>query len=279
MPNLVTVVGENTHILPHMLKHYEGKVDSIYVVVYRQNDNDRILEEIEELGITPYWVVTEPKYNWDRVTYIYNTVKLLKPNDWWIVSDDDELQVYPYGIEDIIQECENKNYTFVTGGFIDRVGANGEFPIVKRDSNIHSLFPLAGFFRYPMSGACPNKVTLMKGHQKITSGQHYALFENGSNSWGASHPNRLPVEEVFTQVHHFKWDSTCIERIKKVSDIRKPYAYSDEYRKMYHAIRRSDWKININNSAFLVEKLKEFSYIKYEDYSHWNKLREIIIQI
>ena len=33
MLNLVTVVGRNTHILPHMLKHYEGMVDKIYVGV------------------------------------------------------------------------------------------------------------------------------------------------------------------------------------------------------------------------------------------------------
>ena len=109
MPNLVTVVGENTHILPHMLKHYGDMVDKMYIVVYRQSDNDTILEEIEELGIKPYWVVTEPKYNWERVTHIYNTVKLKKPNDWWIVSDDDELQVYPEPIEDIIKKCEDEH--------------------------------------------------------------------------------------------------------------------------------------------------------------------------
>ena len=46
MLNLVTVVGRNTHILPHMLKHYEDKVDRMYVVVYRQDTNDGILEEV-----------------------------------------------------------------------------------------------------------------------------------------------------------------------------------------------------------------------------------------
>ena len=37
MLNLITVVGENTHILPHMLKHYEDKIDKAYVCVYQQN--------------------------------------------------------------------------------------------------------------------------------------------------------------------------------------------------------------------------------------------------
>ena len=279
MPNLVTVVGENTHILPHMLKHYEDVIDKAYVAVYRQSNDDGILEEIEELGIEPFMVFTEPKYNWERVTEIYNTIKQTKPNDWWIVSDDDELQVYPEPIEDIIKNCERYGYDFVTGGFIDRIGIDGTFPKVTRETRIHKAFPLAGFFRYPMSKACPNKVTLMKGFQDISSGQHYAKFNDGTTSWGKGHPRRMPVNEVFTQVHHFKWDSTCVERIKKVADNKKDYSYSDEYRIMYESIKNSNWKIDTNNLKYLVEELKEFSYIEYKDYPHWNTLMNKIVTI
>lgn len=259
-----------------MLKHYEDKVDKMFVVVYRQKDDDKILEQVEELGITPFWVVTEPKYKWDRVTDIYNTIKLRHPNEWWIVSDDDELQLYPYDIEDIIKHCENKGYDFVTGGFLDRIGPNGTFPEVTRETDLHKAFPYGGFFRYPMSGACPNKVTLMKGYQSITSGQHYAKFTDGTNSWGTSHPKRMPVQDCFTQVHHFKWDSTCVDRIKKVADVKKKYAYSEEYEKMYHAIKMFDFKIDINNPEFMFEKLQNFSYIEY---IKWNKLTDLIIKV
>lgn len=276
MPNLVTVVGENTHILPHMLKHYENQVDKVYVVVYRQSEDDGILEEIEELGIEPYLVVTEDKYNWNRVTDLYNQVKLDFPNEWWIVSDDDELQVYPYPIEDIVRDCEHKGYDFVTGGFLDRIGPDGTFPVVDRDTDLHKAFPLAGYFRYPMSGACPNKVTLMKGRQNLTSGQHYAQFAFNKNSWGSEHPKRYPVEEIFTQVHHFKWDSTCVERIKKVADNNKDYSFSDEYRVMYNAIKDNNFRIDINNPEFLVESLEDFSYIGY---TKWNKLIDKIVKV
>ena len=278
MLNLVTVVGENTHILPHMLKHYKDKVDKVYVGVYRQSENDGILDEIEELGIEPFFVYTDSKYNWNKVTDIYNSIKGTKPNDWWIVSDDDELQVYPYDIEDIIEYCERNGYEFVTGGFLDRIGIDGTFPVVNRDTNLHKAFPYAGFFRYPMSGACPNKATLMKGSMQVTSGQHYIQFPDNT-SWGKYHPKRMPIEEVFTQVHHFKWDSTCIERIKKVADVNKDYAYSHEYLKMYDAIKDSGWKIDINNPEYLVEKLEEFSYINYNDYIGWNELRDKIVTI
>ena len=157
MINLVTVVGHNTTMLPHMLKHYQDIVDEIFVVVYRQHENDGILEDIESLGIKPYKVVTEPKFNWERVTELYNEVKMTKPNEWWIVSDDDEFHLYPKPIREMIDECDENGWEFITGGFIDRIGENGTFPKVKKESNIWELFPYAGFFRYPLSGACPNK--------------------------------------------------------------------------------------------------------------------------
>lgn len=259
-----------------MLKHYEDKVDEIFVVVYRQKDDDKILEEIEELGIKPYWVVTEPKYNWERVTHLYNTVKELYPEDWWIVSDDDELQLYPYAINDIVKDCKRHKYDFVTGGFLDRIGPNGTFPKVTRETNLHEAFPYGGFFRYPMSGACPNKVTLMKGSVKVTPGQHYVDFGNGVTSWGTSHPKRFPVDEIFTQVHHFKWDSSVLERLKEVASVEEDYTYWWEYKKMYKAIEVMDWKIDLNNPEFLFERLNSFSYIEY---NKWNKLKNTIVKI
>ena len=254
-------------------------VDNVYVAVYRQSEDDGIVDEVRALGIEPYYVYTEPKYNWERVTEIYNSIKATKPDDWWIVSDDDELQVYPRHVQDIVIECERYGYDFVTGGFLDRIGTNGTFPKVTRDTNIHEAFPYAGFFRYPMSGACPNKVTLMKGHQYITPGQHYAYFQDGTNSWGREHPKRYPIREVFTQVHHFKWDDTCMERIKRVADVKKDYSYSEEYQIMYDAIVNSGWKIDIENPAYKVEKLKDFSYINYNDYTKWSLIKNKIVSI
>jgi len=274
VPNLVSVVGHNTTILPHMINHYKDVVDEMFIVVYRQKDNDKILEEVEELGIKPFWVVTEPKFNWNRVTHIYNTVKQLYPNDWWIVSDDDELQVYPYKIQDIIRDCVKHKYEFVTGGFLDRIGENGTFPEINLDSNIQELFPYAGFFRHPISGACPNKVTLMKGTVDVTPGQHYVDFKDGTNSWGRSHPKRFPIEEVFTQVHHFKWDSTVIQRVKEVSETKEDYTFWNEYRKMYYGLINN--KVNINNPEFMFEKLEDYSYIGYKN---WNIIREKIVLV
>lgn len=279
MLNLVTVVGSNTHLLPHMLKYYEDKVDKMYVCVYKQGEDDNIVQQVNELGIEPFMVFTEPKYNWDRVTEIYNTVKETKPDDWWLIADDDEFHAYPYGIEEIIKDCEKNKYTFVTGGFLDRIGENGTFPEVHKDTDILKAFPYAGYFRYPMSGACPNKVTLTKGSQKITSGQHYAYFDEQTNSWGRHHPKRMPIQKVFTQVHHFKWDSSCIQRVKDVSETKEEYTYWWEYKKLYDAIKENKFKIDVNKPEYKIVKMKNNSYIDYNDYPHWNMLTEYIIRI
>ena len=278
--NLVTVVGHNITMLPHMLEHYKNIVDEIYVVVYRQHENDGILDEIKSLGITPHKVVTEEKFNWERVTQLYNEVKRTKPQEWWVVSDDDEFHVYPKPIREMISECEENGWEFITGGFLDRIGENGEFPLVTNETDIWSKFPLVGYFRYPMSGACPNKVCIMKGSVDVTPGQHYAII-NESHVWGKEgfkHPLRYPIGrgEGFIQVHHFKWDSTVLERLKEVSETLEDYSFWKEYKKMYKAIEINDWKIDINNPEFMIEKTENKFHF---DYSKWNRLTNKIIII
>jgi hypothetical protein len=279
--NLVTVVGHNTTLLPHMLKHYKDVVDEIYVVVYRQHELDGILEDVINLGIKPFKIVTEPKFNWERVTQLYNEVKSTKPNEWWIVSDDDEFHIYPKPIREMISECEENGWEFITGGFVDRIGENGTFPEVSSLTDVWSEFPLAGFFRYPMSGACPNKVCVMKGYINVTSGQHYVDFGDDKNSWGKDnikHAKRYPIGrgEGLVQVHHFKWDSTVLERLKEVSETKEDYTYWQEYLKMYKSIEMFDWKIDINNPGFMFERMNTNNHW---DYSKWNKLSKKIVII
>lgn len=278
MLNLLTVVGENIHMLPHMIKHYKENigVDNVFVVVYKQENDDNIVNEILDLGIQPYAVYTHRKYDWAHVTKIYNEVKSSRPNDWWIISDDDELQLYPEPIDDIIKTCERKNYSFVTGGFLDRIGKNGTFPVITPDSDIHELFPNAGWFRYILSSANMNKCTLSKGSLHVSPGQHYAEFADGGNSWGKSHPSRYPTQECFAQVHHFKWDNSCIKRIKKVADLNQDYAYSEEYKRLYDNLKLNNFKIDLNNKNFLFEEIKHFNY---NSYYNWDKVRRLTIKM
>ncbi len=246
---LVTVTGSRTNTLPHMLQHYAELVDEIFVVVYEW-ENFSTYDSVEEIvSKFPNTKIVrrevKEKYNWEYVTQLYNETKLMFPDDWWVVSDDDEFHVYSKDLKEIIDECDENGWDLVRGGFIDRIGIDGTFPEISNNQNIFKQFPLAGFFRYPLSGACPNKVCIMKGYIEITPGQHYAKID-GQTTWrwqGWNHPLIAPVDKYNVQVHHFKWDSTCVERIKSVADIKKDYSYSDEYQKMYQAIRRNNFQI------------------------------------
>jgi hypothetical protein len=276
---LVTVTGSRTNTLKHFLKYYENLVDEIYIVVYEWkgystfNEVKKITKQFPNVKIIDR--VVADKYNWETVTKLYNRIKLLHPNDWWIVADDDEFHIYSKPLNQIILDCERNGWQMVRGGFVDRIGLDGEFSELKDNTDIFEQFPIAGFFRYPMSGACPNKVCIMKGHIELTSGQHYAKI-NEQTTWrwqGWNHPLIATVDEYNVQVHHFKWDSTCVDRIKAVADIKTDYSYSTEYQQMYDAIKLNNFKIDIYDERFMME-----SNIKNE-YTNWNKLFKIIQSI
>jgi hypothetical protein len=263
-----------------MLRHYAHLVDEIHVVVYeweRFSTYDSVKEIVSKFSNAK--IVrreTKEQFNWEYVTQLYNETKAEYPNDWWIISDDDEFHSYSKPLYEIIMDCNKNGWEMVRGGFIDRIGMNGEFSEIKENENIFEQFPNAGFFRYPMSGACPNKICLIKGNIEITAGQHYAKID-GHTTWrwqGWNHPLIAPVDEYNVQVHHFKWDATCIDRIKSVADIRKDYAFSDEYLRMYQSLRSNNFEIDIANFD-----MEYCPTANYENYKNWNKLFKKIISI
>ncbi len=277
---LVTVTGSRTNTLYHMLKHYAHLVDEMWIVVYEWEESSTyesvksIVSKFSNAKIVRREI--REKYNWEYVTQLYNEAKAEHPNDWWIISDDDEFHVYSKPLYEITYDCDRNGWQIVRGGFIDRVGKNGIFPTINESENIFEQFPYAGFFRYPMSGACPNKICLVKGSIEITAGQHYAKID-GQTTWrwqGWNHPLIAPIDNYNVQVHHFKWDSTCVERIKAVADVKQSYSFSDEYKKMYQALRSNNFEIDISNFD-----MEYCPTANWENYKNWNKLFKQIVSI
>ena len=282
---LVTVTGSRTDTLEYMLTHYYDLVDEIYVVAYDTNNgqhaNVKTITDKFKQKVFLYKHEDDQEYNWETVTAIYNEIKSLYPNDWWVVSDDDEFHVYSKPLQEIVSDCESNGWNLVRGGFIDRIGPDGNFaeikPISEKES-IFSQFPMAGFFRTPLSSACPNKVCIMKGNVEITAGQHYAKI-NGQTTWrwqGWNHPQIAPTNKYSVQVHHFKWDKTVGDRIKKVADIRKEYAYSTEYLKMYQSLKSTNFKLDTTDIEYVFEYCPTANF---ENYKNWSKLFNKIISI
>lgn len=282
MIKLISVIGHGTNLIHHFIKHYQKFVDEINFVVYESElypdlskDVNNIIKVYKNVNIVK--IHRDRIFDWERVTMLYNYVTNKEPNTWWVVADIDEFHLYSTSLKTIIENCEERGQDIVRGGFIDRLGPNGEFSKIEYDTDIFKQFPLAGFFRYPMSGANPNKICILKGHVELTNGQHYAKI-NGQTTWrwqGWNHPliNNLTT----VQVHHFKWDNTSIERIKAVADNKQEYSYSNEYGKMFKTLIKNNNKIDIDNPDYMFVDTKGID--TFETYNKWNNLIKKIISI
>ena len=285
MTRLLSVIGHGVDLLPHFIEHYEKDVDEINIIIYVSELNPSLEEEIMEVlldypDVVVIDVINNRKFDWDKVTELYNKTKAKKPDDWWIIADVDEFHLYPKDdLKELIEDCEKNGWEIVRGGFIDRIGEDGEFSPIEKKSSIFKQFPNAGFFRYPMSQACPNKICVMKGYIELTGGQHYAKI-NGATTWrwqGWSHPLIAPYEKYSVQVHHFKWDETSIERIKDVADVNEKYAFSIEYKLMYDSLKKSKFRINLTDPDYMFEETDGKS--KYSKYEGWDSLIRKIVSI
>lgn len=283
MIRLVTVIGHGVDLLPHFIKHYQQYVDEIHIGVYQTelypllgNQVKEIVENFNNVKIVK--ILNDRVFDWNKVTQLYNFIKNSHQHDWWVVADIDEFHLYPNDdLRKLVTDCNEYGWDIVRGGFIDRVGIDGTFPTIVEDKNIFEQFPAMGFFRYPMSKANPNKVCVMKGYVELTSGQHYVKLD-GHTTWkwqGWNHPLINP--HSFVQVHHFKWDESCIERIKQVVSVNQDYAYSNEYKIMFDSLRKSKFKIDVTNNDFMFENSD--GYPEFKRYKQWNKLINKIISI
>ena len=282
MIRALSVIGHGVNLIPHFIDHYSKYVDEIQFVVYQSPIHPTLINDVKEAikdhkHVKIVKTIENTEFDWGKVTALYNLMKSKNPNDWWVIADIDEFHLYPNDdLKILITNCDKYGWDLVRGGFIDRIGPEGTFSKLEPNTNIFKQFPNAGFFRYPMSKACPNKVCVMKGYIELTDGQHYAKID-GYTTWkwqGWNHPLINP--HSYIQVHHFKWDSSSIERIKAVADIKQSYSYSDEYKLMYDRIRKSKFKIDLTNPEYMFETCtkSQFGY-----YKQWNKLIKKIMTI
>jgi hypothetical protein len=205
--HLTTVAGAFVEVLPHMLEHYRAQgVESFLVNAHASDTNDPALDRIRQItnefgcGIHS---ITRAPWRQEVNPSIYERSRAAFPNDWFILADQDELQLYPGDMRAILEQCDAKGYDYLEGGFIDRIASDGGFAPVLHDRSIWEQFPLGGYISTPILDANPNKIVAAKGRVKVVPGQHAALSGRG-----------CPVEECYVEVHHFKWVAGIVERLK-----------------------------------------------------------------
>lgn len=283
MIRLLSVVGYGTNLIPHFIEHYSKFVDEIQLVVYQSiiepnliNDVKKITSNYDNVKIVK--TIEDRILDWEKVAALYNHVKSKKPNDWWVIANIDEFQLYTGdNFSRCIIDCENNGWDVVRGGVLDRVGPNGEIIDIEESINIFKQFPNMGFFSYPMTHLTPNKVCLIKGYIELTSRNNYAKINGDITSkWqGWSHPLIAPIDFISTQVHSFKWEKTFINQIKTI--ISNNQSHSGEYLTIFKELTKMKFKIDLKNPEFMFEQSE--GQTQFKRYKQWNKLIKKIVSI
>lgn len=199
-------VGPDIKLLKANLEYYSNLgVSHILLSVHLRDEwADGLLERIHH-AIKNYPAEIAQIYQGmtidDRSRYLEVTRQHCKGDDWVIIADLDEFHEFSMPLPDIISLCESKNYDYVTGQFLDRVGVDGK--LTEYTGNIWDCFPIGmRLTRKILNGDDP-KVVLTRAHIGISGGHHYAL-----------EGVRCPGNEGTATVHHFKWDASILVRAK-----------------------------------------------------------------
>jgi hypothetical protein len=277
--NLVTLCGQQVPTLSHMLQHYRGLVDNIYVIVYSLGEHDPIGERVravvEDFGVDVYRTVVAEHFDPAFATQLYNEAMMERPDDWWIIADPDEFQLYFNDLRAVVDECEAHGWSFVGGHFLDRFGVGGTLPEIGPTS-LWRQFPIAGVTRSLVTnrregtwaGWAPSwKICLARGSVRLAPGQHAVLKQDGVVGY--------PLKRGLVQVHHFKWDSTVLDRhlstldtLKRVSKAGRETVRTS-YQTMYDHLVAHGGKVDVTDRRGMFAECPE---PLFSAYPHWSKI-------
>src|SRR5713226_7459912 len=128
--HLVCVIGgSEVSLLSHQITHYRALgIGSFYLIRHAESTTEPSYPLIEryanDAGIPLFHSHVSPWHddiNQRLVRYAMDDA----PDDWFVVVDSDEFQLYDRPLRDLVSLCERGGFTHVTGCLLDRVGAGG----------------------------------------------------------------------------------------------------------------------------------------------------------
>ncbi|MEN9601615.1 MAG: hypothetical protein RIS56_1221 [Verrucomicrobiota bacterium] len=244
--NLISVVGEDVQVLPHLLRHYRNEgVTDIMLHVHGTGDGDPILARVADLAKGAGAEVASKSIGkwWASInTIYYANHRLSRPHEWFVIADADEFHGYHGELIGMIDFCERNGYDYIEGCFIDRLADGGLLPRVSQDTPIWDQFPLGGMVSTTINGAIANKIVAAKGHVRLGTGQHVAGSGRG-----------CPPEKLYVPVYHFKWIDGIMERLAVRAEESEMLAgvYKHECRRfLSHYLQNA--KIDLTSAAMMV---------------------------
>lgn len=264
--HLITVVGgPKIGLLRQMLEHYRNlQITSFIIHAHSRGPGDPAIDEmqsvVEQFGLS-LRSISEGDHA-KAQTAAWKTRASL-PNDWFVIVDIDEFQIYPEPLVEILRYCDQRDYDHVNGCFLDRIAADGTLSKFNPLLPVWQQYPMGLFFTNPVLGADPRKVVAAKGRVEMANnGHHIALSNRG-----------CPIDEHFIPVHHFKWSDGVLEaldqRIKFVRRNSSSHHWEESQRFIDYYLEKG--RIDLTDDRFLAG-------ICNPDYPYWSKIRQMFIQ-
>ena len=193
----------------------------------------------------------------------------LNPQDWYLIADGDEFQVYDRPLPDLIETCERLGAHHASGCFLDRVGPDGELAEIGAAS-LWKQFPLGGAISVGVLRALPLKVTLARGHVRLSTGQHGVVEGRG-----------LSPSECFAQIHHFKWTKSVVDRlndrIMRFQKLRAGPGYESiiwESLQFMSYLREHGGRLDATDARFMLHECGN----RFADHPQWNSMARDALQ-
>ncbi len=262
MIHLITAVGGKIDVLEQMLEHYRSiGVESFFVNLNLAHKLDPAREQVEAItrrfgcGIASVVVG-----NWRlHIQEQYLKHRQQYPSDWFLLADQDEFQVYPAPIQDVIAECGRWDY--IRGCFVDRIARDGTLASFVPDRPVWDQYPLGGILTLKILQGDPRKVVAVRGPIVLKGGNHHALEGRG-----------CPTRDCYIPVHHFKWVAELRENLRTRLDEFQQAGFSEwtESARFLEYDRLTGGHIQLDDPNLAIAECAP-------DYPHWEKLKKIVL--
>jgi hypothetical protein len=188
-----------------MLAHYASLGVSRRLLHLHEATDEALVAMVRRLPADAT-IVTKTVGTWSVQinTALLAATRQRQPDEWFVIADHDELQVYPDGLASAIAFCERRGYDYIEGCLVDRVAEGGALPPIRHDASVWDQFPLGSVVSKVVGGAVTNKVVAARGGVQLSHGQHQAYSGIG-----------CPPRELYVPVHHFKWNASALPALQQ----------------------------------------------------------------
>jgi len=208
-----------TNLIPHLLKHYLSlgipKENFLLVLNSRSECSKGMLRArrmLFEVGMQAQDIWIGEYTSQEKQARVRKLLdEYVKPEDWIVHSDADELHEYSQSLESVATELDLKNINAVQGPLIDRVSEDGILKEVSLDQSIWEQYPVECHVGPKILGLARGKSDIKI---KLLMYRGYLRPNRGSGKIDNEFKDLAQYIESDYKIHHFKWTDDVLQRLQ-----------------------------------------------------------------